>query len=502
MPSKKLSLVGASIVSTVAGLGSLAAGFISTVIIARTLGAEGTGLTAFAMWLVITASVISDRGTPRVVLRYILRQGEEPAPQSAFVRAIYQKNLWLFAVFAAGFIGYAIWAGVAGSSGGPAVWIVTAILFLVYFHSQLAHSADIGRADYTGPARRVALGSLLQVPATIAGALLFGPAGAMIGYLVRHLPQSLKIGRYLNRTPAEPDSLTPKMLKFGRDQWISSALAILVRTRIEFLFIGMFFSLTEVGYFAAGMTFASLVLQLALNMTMGLTPRFGSMRDQGALSDLKRRYRRALSWLSLILAPICFGGAGLASELIPFVFGSEFTPAVPVTIVLLIAAYPLSIVLISLCAMEAFEKTPTILKLNFAIAVMLFSLNLILTPFFGGLGAAWIKCLVAFATVTFALRYCYIVLHLPAGVSNLLWIGVSASASGLTAFAVSASLQGLPGLILGTAAGAVVYLLGIRLSRSLPFDDAASLSSSLRNMLPAPVTRPALLMLTFLRAPS
>ena len=50
---------------------SLAAGFLVSVINARVLGPAGSGLVAYAMWVVVCVAALADRGFPQMVLRYV-----------------------------------------------------------------------------------------------------------------------------------------------------------------------------------------------------------------------------------------------------------------------------------------------------------------------------------------------------------------------------------------------------------------------------------------------
>lgn len=490
------SLFQASIINTFSGIASMAAGFGSTVLIARLLGAEGTGLTAFALWLVFAGYALADRGIPAAVLRYVGQKGAREGSDGNLVRQLYTRFLWPVLLLTIAVAGYGVVHQDSPQEGNTAFWLVTAILFLVYCHSQLATNADQGRGDYVTPARNVVIGCLVQLPAVALGAYYFGVVGAMVGHLVRHFPQSLSILKYLKGGASPQSDVTPQILKYSRNAWISSALGVLVRTRVEFVFIGMFFSLTEVGYFAAGMTFASLILQLSLSMTAGLSARFARLKEEGEAERLANTYQRALRWMALLLLPISFGGAAVTHEILPLVFGDDFLPAVPTAAVLIGLAISGCLAALPLSMMLAHERDSTVMRLNAVAAAVLIVLNLSLIPFFGGIAAALIKGTVTSLTLAWTLWYCQAKLGLAAGVGALVRLAASAAACALAAWLVLFEIPGLAGLLVAIPAGALVYLMGIRLTGAMLPEDIDSLRTTLRRILPGALARPAVWMVS------
>jgi O-antigen/teichoic acid export membrane protein len=487
-----ISLFQASIINTVSGVASLAAGFGSTVVIARLLGAEGTGLTAFALWLVFSAYALAERGIPAVVMRYFGGQDAKHGGHPALVRQLYPSFIWPVVLVAFAFAFYAFWPGKSLQDGTTEFWLITMLLFVAYSHGQLAVATDHGRGDYFGPAKRVAIGCLIQLPVVALGAYFFGAVGAMLGYLMRHFPQSLAITKYIRTDVGLEKPVTDQMMSYSRNSWLTSVLNVLVRTRIEFVFIGFFFSLTEVGYFAAGITFSSLIYQLALAMTAGLSARFAGHRDQGDIERLTNIYQRALRWLALLLLPVSLGGAAIIHEVLPLVFGDEFRPAIEAAAVLIAFAFASCLISLPASLMLAHEKDRALLVINAISAVALIALNLAFIPFFGLLAAAWVKGLVALAGLLGMLWYCQVRLGYASGTKNLLGLAFSAIACAIVARVILVGVDGFPGLVVAVPAGALVYLLGIRATGAMFADDIDSLRTTLRKILPNALARPVL----------
>lgn len=463
-------------------------------------GAEGTGHVAFALWLIFSAGVIADRGTPAMLVRYIAKT-HAPDREDPLTRALYPRFLWPAMGLLVCFLTYAILAWRVAQNGEPILWAFTGVTFLVYAHGAASIAAAQGLGRFTDAARRTVLGSLLQVPAIVIGAYFLGPAGAMLGHLVRHLPQGLGWRKYWSPGEVAPGTITSQMQRYGRNAWISGTINILVRTRVEFVFIGWFFSITEVGYFAAGMTFVSMIQQLTVFMLAALVPKFSQLQDRGDSSQFAVTYQRVLRWMCILLLPISFGGAAIMSDLVPLLFGSDFTPAIRTSAVLSLFMFAQSLSLIPFAALLAREKDQYHSMASALIGVFLIVLNLAVTPFFGGEGAAWVRGLVNFAALGLLFWFLDQRLELSPGLGRLMRVALAAGLCAAAAYGSLMVLQGAFGLIAAVTSGALVYLFSLRIFRAIPAEDIASLTASLRHALPGPLAKIAVAISVWLQAP-
>ncbi len=485
------SLLKSSLVNTLSGVVSLAAGFGSTVLIARLLGAEGTGLTAFGLWLVFSGYALANRGIPSIVLRYLARTVTPDGNGPNLVRQLYGRFIWPVLLTALAFVAYGFSPYAATAENPNAFWLLTAVIFLVYCHAQLSASASFAVGDYLTPPKKAAIGCLIQLPAVVIGAYFFGAAGAMMGYLVRHLPQALSVHKCLKPDNSAESIVTPRMIEYGNNSWLSAVLVVLVRTRVEFLFIGWFFTMTEVGFFAAGITFTSLVTQLAMSMMSGMTPKFGHLSDAGETEKLEKTYQQVLRWIAIFLLPVSLGGAVIMQDIIPLVMGDEFAPAIPTATILMLFVFCICLSMVPEMILQATENSRLILLFNGVSAIVLVALNLALTPTFGAISAAWIKGGVALAGLGAGLWYCQARLGYACGVFTLLKLTVSASACALVAWAVLVNVEGLLGLSLAILLAAFAYLVALRLTAAVPAEDIDTIKSMLLKALPGKLAGPA-----------
>ncbi|MEP5624743.1 MAG: oligosaccharide flippase family protein, partial [Hyphomicrobiales bacterium] len=85
------SMLRMSVVNTSAGMLSMLAGFICSIIVARVLGVEGTGLVAYALWFMTVATIVSDNGMPQAALRFIKRDVTEKLLYSVLFQKLFRR---------------------------------------------------------------------------------------------------------------------------------------------------------------------------------------------------------------------------------------------------------------------------------------------------------------------------------------------------------------------------------------------------------------------------
>ncbi|TYC49277.1 oligosaccharide flippase family protein [Rhodobacterales bacterium] len=492
------SILSASLFVSASGLISMVGGFLSSVIIARLLGADGTGLTAMALWVAITGAILAGRGYPAIILRYISRHKQAPDSQNNLVRKLYKKYILLVLLITLGFLLYGLYDYFTIGLSNAMVWAIAGVICLLYAQGHFVIAADHGLGHFHKTAQKTAIGCLLQIPVTIFGAYFLGPAGAMLGYLVRHTPQALGLTEYKPKAGAPDIEVTPQMISYGNSNWLSILLDTLVKTRVEFLFIGYFFTVVEVGYFAVGVTFSSLILQLSLYLAAGLTPGFGKLFDDNATEQLQISYDRSIRWLCMLLMPVSFGGAVIMPELIPLAYGAEFAPAIPIAAILVFSSLPQALASVPLSAMLAFEKDRKLLYCNSIAAFTLITLNLVFTPMFGGLAAALIRGIIGLFTFLWLVHHCHSRLGLKINLASQARVLVSGLACAACAGFVVLEVGGVTGMVLAVVSSAVIYVLALRLTRSIPAEELVLIEKVMNSYVPARLhffLRPALTVL-------
>src|SRR4051812_46643343 len=126
-----------SVLAAVAGAGTMMGGFLSSIVVARVLGVEGTGVVAFATWVVTMAIMAADLGISGALVRYIpeLRAQHSAEAIPGLVGLLLRRFLMSAGLVTLLIAGYAAWSwGIApdprSSPGGPirqpAFWAMVA----------------------------------------------------------------------------------------------------------------------------------------------------------------------------------------------------------------------------------------------------------------------------------------------------------------------------------------------------------------------------------------
>ncbi|MCR6497798.1 lipopolysaccharide biosynthesis protein [Shinella sp. CPCC 101442] len=479
------SVLGSSLLNLAATLVSLVAGFLVSVITARVLGPAGSGLVAYAMWVIVCAAAVADRGFPQLVLRYVAAVSDRGDNAWApLVRRAFTVFLPAVAVAFLLFLAYGVHHHV---SGAPAswLWIGASLLFLAYTLSAFSIAVARGRGRFGEVAATTVVGSLFQVPVVFAGAVIIGPGGALLGMLTRYLPQVFCLARHLDRrTPAPPAALTPEMHAYRRSMWTNDAIDIVVLTRIEFLVVGYFLGDADIGYFAAAIVFSGLVSQLTLQLSPAFLVGLAARAATDGAAPPSALYRNCLRFAALFVMPLGIGGAAIIPALIPVVFGADFAPAANAGVLFMLASVPAGLAVVPWSYLAAREQGNRLLRVTVASAVLVFILLVIAVPSAGLLGAGSARIIAE--SLTLGLLLMAVGSH---GGPTVPWGAlartfVAASACGGVAFAVTILLPGPVGLPVAVALGALVYAVAARMLRLIASDEAARIVDMVEGRLP------------------
>ncbi len=480
------SILGSSLLNLAATLVSLSAGFFVSVITARVLGPAGSGTVAYAMWLVICASAIADRGLPQMVLRYAAGvQGDAGERWKPMVRQALRLKLPGVALLFLLFVGFGILQWTEGRDT-RLLYTATGLLFVAYALAAFSVAASHGRGLFREAAARTAAGSVMQVPLVLIGAALLGPAGALFGMLTRYLPQALYLPKHVDRTvPATQPTLTPDMRRYARSMWTNDMIEVVLLTRIEYLVLGFFVSATDVGYFAAAVVFAGLVGQMTFQLSPALLVGLTARGPEGPSPDAQARtYRNSLRLTALLVMPMGIGGAAIVPQLLPMVFGHAFQPAAQASSLFLLAAVSTGMAVVPWAYLAAREKSNSLLRLTLvSVCVTLVSL-LVMVPIAGVLGAAIVRVL----SEALMLGLFFYTVHVHDGPrapwGALARALLAATLTGAAAFAISTAMPGAAGIGLAVLAGVVVFLTAVRLFGLIEADEAALFTQMTNRALP------------------
>jgi O-antigen/teichoic acid export membrane protein len=484
------NLLKSSLISLAATSISLAAGFASSIIAARLLGPEGSGKVAYALWIATSAAALADMGLPQTLLRNTGGLAGNGDGWKVLVRTALRSFLISVSMIGAGILLFAAITYAYRDARHAWFWLLTGLLFVSYAFNVFSTAVARGRNRFGQTARTTLLGGAMQIPLVFIGAWLFGPTGALIGYVARYLPQALKLRDYVDpNAKYSRETLSPEMLRYGRYIWFSDLVEILILSRIEFLFLGVFLSQASIGYFAAGLGLAGLIEQIMLQISPALIVHFTEAHAKSDQQSLNAAYGRVIRIVALVMLPIGIGGATIMPELLPLIFGDAFEPAVPAAATLLAFVWIAGISVIPWGIISASGRSAILLRVQVTSAAATISLLTALVPSFGLEGAALARAMTV--TLTFVLlgwmawKHVRVSIPLTALAKTVLAASLCAGAASLGVY----SLEGLPALLCAIPAGAITYLLAIRFLRLITPEDAQILTATVGGKLPS-VSRP------------
>lgn len=477
------SMVRMSVINTSAGVLSMSMGFVCSVIVARTLGVEGTGVVAYALWFMSVATVVSDFGMPQATLRFIARDtGSGTGPDALF--RILLRRFVLTTGLMAGAIGiYALWQHGQDNTQGALVWSATILLFLAYAYATMVIGAAQGLGQFDRTASMTLIGCLLQPFCVLAGALMLGPVGAIMGHATRHLPQALDLKRYLGKAAARTARIPKDVGLYARNNWFSGSIFALFGARIELAVIGFFFSISQVGYYSIGLTMSGMIAQFAVFSLAFVVPQFGVLHDQKDDNALSVAFEGTIRWLGIVIAPVAIGGASIAPELIPLVFGEDFEPAVGPAVILLAFALAQALSSVISRAILAKNRSTDELWMTIAWCAITSVSLLVIVPSFGQMGAAYVRAAASVLLLLILGIYCRRVLNLRLPMLALLKCTVSALLCAGVAIFVLSKAGGILGLLAAIAAAGIVYLVSLTLLKTVPKSELEPVLNQVRGRL-------------------
>lgn len=484
--------------SAIASLSVVLGGFISNVIVARLLGVEAAGIVAFATWAITLGVMFGDLGSPGTLARYIpdLRARGQSSDADGIARWLSRVNLIGASIVCAAFVGYALWLSQDGKPTAgvttqrqPLFWLLVAGACFVQGIGALCSGYLRGLQNFALMARLALMSSVLQIVATICGALIFGPLGALAGAIAAGLAPALVIPRVLRTSGTLPDALKSRVRRFSLESWAGYLVTAFAWSRMEIFFLQISWGSHSVALFAASATLANLATQGPLLLTGGLLPH---LSQQSGRTDRKSHdtYAMSIRLMSFLIFPACFGAAAIAPALVPAIYGQDFAAAVPSTIVLLAGSALTASCSVAFTYLLAMERTRFIFAAGGVAALAVIASGLIIVPIYGVMAASiarvGIQTSVSVATLWYLARH----LDCPTPIMSLMRIAVAAMLCAVAAHLCIGVVQGSLGIAIAVAVGACVYALAVRLLRALTKSDSDKLSNALA-ILPRPIWIPA-----------
>ncbi|HEU5020203.1 MAG TPA: lipopolysaccharide biosynthesis protein [Pseudolabrys sp.] len=490
-----------SVLNAVAGACTTLGGFLSSIMVARLLGVEGTGVFAFSVWLVTMAVMLSDVGVPGSLARYLPElhaRREDEAAKGLTGFLLRRFLIALFFVFL-GFFGYAAWLYVAGNWHGfditaasyrhdPFFWSLVGVAFLAQALAGCLNGYFKGMRDFRTMARLAMLSAALQLSATFIGAVMLGIAGALIGAIAGSLVPAALIGRVIVGGEAISGELQRRATRFAWESWGGYLVTAFAWSRMEIFFLERSWGSHAVGLFSVSLTMANLATQGPLLLTGALLPYLSHQHGAGATEKARETYAASMRIMASLIFPACLGVAAIAPVLLPALYGRAFSAAVLPAIILVSAAALSATASVAFTYLLAMERTRFVFVSGSIGAALCILAGITVIPAFGAIAAAIARAVIQTAIAGATVWYVGRRLACPPPIASLMRILAAALLCAFTARICVDLIGGVMSLCIAIPLGALVYAISIRMLNALPAGDLDRLVRAV-TILPKPMPR-------------
>jgi O-antigen/teichoic acid export membrane protein len=394
--SESRALALDTLLALVVRLAGAGAGFVMSLVVARTLGAEQSGYFLLAFSIITFLAAVSRAGLDNVVLRQT--GAAMPGQDLCRVRQVLGRSLLLAGAISV--LVAALLAGLAGpiardvfgkpqlapvlSAMAPGL-VALALFTLVGMSLQGLHRvvASVSTLNIVTPLV-LSAGLLLLVRLTAAEAAWLYSAAALLSLL-------LGLGLWWRAT-ASPHAHTDEpagwreILTPALPLWIVLVMSQLIQWSGQFI-AGAYITPQEIAQLAVAQRTALLTSFILMAVNLVVAPRFAAMHKQGDLDGVRRVALTSVRLMLLVAAPVvtlmvCF------AHWLMWLFGDEFVAGAPLLRILAIGQF-INVATGSvgyLLMMTGHEKDMRNSLLVVAPCSILLSLWLI--PVYGAVGAA------------------------------------------------------------------------------------------------------------------
>ena len=453
-----------------------------SVVVARSLGPSEMGRYAFLVWVAALAPVALSLGLPTVLGRYAAEAlgARRPQEAGALFLSVLRWQLTAATVFAAAMVAAAILPGLDRAWRAPLVLTAVCVWLLIL------HGATNAFLSALRSFRRPAMIGTLQLGllAVLAAAAAAG-GGGVTRFLAAHalstaagvaglLTFAWREGRTQGALPAPaglPATLRIEVIGYARSVLPLLVLDAIVWQRSEVAFLRAFAAPAAVAYYALAYGLASQMSRLPYQITLVLTPAFPTLVGAGRLGELASLHATAVRYLLLLGTPLAAGMAIVAPRLVAVLYGIEYAPAAPVLTLLALGFVPSFAAGLSPAVVHATKHQRRLVSQAWCAATVNVGLAFLLVPVAGAIGAALANVTAQTLQATLVLWTATRITSASLRPGRLVRIGAATVVMSAMAAVAMHALPGLAGLVAAVVAGAIGYVLGLRLFHALDAED-------------------------------
>lgn len=469
---------------------NLFAAFLSSVLVARTIGPQRLGYFQYLVWLTTMTTTVGTLGLPMSARKYMadcLARNEAPV-----AKAIYAISLKAQGLIAAGITVIAL--ALVFLAGDPRQHLIASLLVLNmaprmigFIPSQANNAAELMKRS-TGPAL---IGGTLTIALTLfslwVGWDLVGVAcGIVTGATVETALKLYDVRRRLAPFPVAqvPAELKRRIVSYSGQGLVLMLLNVVVWDRSDLVILkSLNADIRQVTFFSLAFNLTERVLMLpsAFMTSLGVTMMAQYGRGEKGL------YRLVVSgskYALLITLPLLVGMACLSRPMVLLLYGHRYAPLAPVLALSALLAIPKSLIAPPTALLQATENQSSLIWIGCGCGALDILLDVLLTPRYGALGAAMANGLAQTAAailIWLRVRWLYR-LDLRLGeFARVLFSGVLMASGTLL---VAYWMRSYAGIVLATCVGALIWLGALRVTGAVAPMDAERLVKMVKVLPP------------------
>jgi O-antigen/teichoic acid export membrane protein len=283
---------------------------------------------------------------------------------------------------------------------------------------------------------------------------------------------------------APADDLRAQATRYALLSSFSLLLMVVVDRRSEIFFLAWFSTDEHIALYS--IAFSAMAVMVLLPNAVGtvIAPALATLYGAGEIDRVRSGYGRALRLSVLVSLPLTAFGLSVGPALLTLLYGSDYSGAGLVLLILVAVLPAIAVVQISLGLMGGLGLVWPPLSALLAAAVVDVVLSLALVPAFDSAGAAAANSAGQLtACLVVALQVRRLLGSVELQPAALLRAAVAAAAAGVAARVVVEVAGGNAGAIAGTAVGVAFFLVLAKSLRIMPRADASWLDGAVGNVL-------------------
>ncbi len=389
--------------------------------------------------------------------------------------------------------------------GDPAYRIMSAILFISIVPGLMSRVPAQANQAFEDVSRNTisAFGYLASYVVVIGLTLYFRwdligvAAASLIGRTVEVIMRTISLHKVLREMPLEPldREIVYRIRRFCLQAMGIQLLISIVWDRSELFFLKAFSSLEQIGFYSISYTLCNNLLTPSriLGNSTGATLMLEASKDPTRVASMVKNASR---YLLLLAFPMCLGAAAVMLSAVQIIYGQRYLGAVPALIVATLLCIPRAFQWLPETLIRTADRQNHLLFWYGVTAVVNVTLDFILIPKHGAVGAAWgngLSQVFGIIAIWLQSRRFYD-FQLPKLAT--LRIGLAGAVMFVIAYFISHRIPNAYGLALAILTAAVTYVLLLRLFGGLEPSDHDRLAP-IGNRLPVRARRAFLAALSF-----